>query len=815
MKKKEIFLISSLLVILILGFTPIFVKGGEESSNTSVPTIYAGTSFPGKVYKYTGGTSWEEISGSLGNAVLCLVEYEGYLYAGTMSNYPSSGIGRVWRYDGDMTWTLVGDNLDDQVCTLVVYKSNLYAGTAWGRGKLWKYNGPNNWDLVVNYKGSFYPGWSGFRAAYEWNELLCLGDIGYDIFGHYDGISFTHDQYSDGCCIYDYQEYQGYLYASAWQGRLHQSSDGTTWIGVLGYKDGNMWELEEFNDRLFMGYDYIGLWASTDVSLRGEQIWPTPDGITSMTTDNNFLYFGTGGEAGYNGQSTGTANIYQYDGINDPVLISEEDEFGAGVQVLYIPPRSIDKTLSATEGELGDTIHVTLKVNIPSGETVTIIDNLPEGFGFIEGTFTIDETSATPSFKNGKLTHIITEAGTYVLEFDVKIDKANNWEDLNVCNEVIATWYFNEEIVDEKEDSVCFTIHPFEDFSKGIWVCNGFADLTGIDIAYDLSHGERDYGAMNIIRSELTSRGATITQIFLGPITSSLLADYDILWIDDWGRGWWTPDELNIIYEWVLSGGSILFHANEIYSATDVSQMFGMNQGSGGYNSGPSNNIVDHWITTCMDEVYVPGRMSALIVSDPAYTIVYDAYDVPLTACAEVGAGRVVFIGDDLLYDFAIVSSDNDILANRAFDWLANKDSAPLNIEVETEVEWAVEIKVTNSFDYMMENVLITDRFGAEIEIDELFPSMITHGTVSYATKGKSEKVFLTWDVGDLLPGETARLIFLVSTDLNPAGKQEYTSPGDYELNSGSTLKFKDFEDIQLSAVTNSIYVTVLPLENP
>ena len=136
-------------------------------------------------------------------------------------------------------------------------------------------------------------------------------------------------------------------------------------------------------------------------------------------------------------------------------------------------------------------------------------------------------------------------------------------------------------------------------------------------------------------------------------------------------------------------------------------------------------------------------------------------------------------------------------------------------IKEKTETRWTLTIEVTNPFGYTMTNAKITDRFGAEIEIDEPFPYSITHGTVSNTTKGRSAKVFLTWDIGDLLPGETAILILLVSTDLNPKGHQEYSEPGVYELNSGATLKFIDPEqDVQLSAYIDSIYVTVLPADD-
>lgn len=57
---------------------------------------------------------------------------------------------------------------------------------------------------------------------------------------------------------------------------------------------------------------------------------------------------------------------------------------------------------------------------------------------------------------------------------------------------------------------------------------------------------------------------------------------------------------------------------------------------------------------------------------------------------------------------------------------------------------------------------------------------------------GNSDKVHMYWYIGDLAPGETARIIILASTDLNPVGHQEYTEPRIYEMNSGATLMFED-----------------------
>jgi hypothetical protein len=118
-----------------------------------------------------------------------------------------------------------------------------------------------------------------------------------------------------------------------------------------------------------------------------------------------------------------------------------------------------------------------------------------------------------------------------------------------------------------------------------------------------------------------------------------------------------------------------------------------------------------------------------------------------------------------------------------------------------------MEIHVVNTFPFTMQDVVVTDNLAAELKLDCYSPST---ADVVTRTRGKSEKVKLTWTIGDLSPGSASSLWLYVSTDLNPAGKQEFTSPGCYELNSGSVVKFKDpITGSQLSAHTGSVYVHV------
>jgi len=107
-------------------------------------------------------------------------------------------------------------------------------------------------------------------------------------------------------------------------------------------------------------------------------------------------------------------------------------------------------------------------------------------------------------------------------------------------------------------------------------------------------------------------------------------------------------------------------------------------------------------------------------------------------------------------------------------------------IEVNEPIVFTVTITATNTLKSSMSDAVVYDRFGAELGVRL---RSVTKGTVSITTNGETRKVFVTWDIGNLEPGEPAILVLTVYTDLNPGGHQEYTSPGKYELNSGCVLK--------------------------
>ena len=161
---------------------------------------------------------------------------------------------------------------------------------------------------------------------------------------------------------------------------------------------------------------------------------------------------------------------------------------------------------------------------------------------------------------------------------------------------------------------------------------------------------------------------------------------------------------------------------------------------------------------------------------------------------------------------------------------------------------WWIAIKVTAYTD--LSNVRVYDRFGAELMIEgicvdtppkedpydfkftytpyeqdgevringvlegNLDKDGVTFGSEPFEFyiywTGNSVKAHFQWNIGSMSETETKIIYVVVSTDTNPAGHQEYTSCGDYWLNSGATLKaIVDSTGKQFSAETDGIQITV------
>lgn len=84
-----------------------------------------------------------------------------------------------------------------------------------------------------------------------------------------------------------------------------------------------------------------------------------------------------------------------------------------------------------------------------------------------------------------------------------------------------------------------------------------------------------------------------------------------------------------------------------------------------------------------------------------------------------------------------------------------------------------------------VEDVVVTDRFGAELDLTCFLASP---GTVCNVINNKSADI-VAWDIGPLANGSFATLRVLAVTNVDSGGNQRYTACGLHELNSGPTAK--------------------------
>ena len=152
----------------------------------------------------------------------------------------------------------------------------------------------------------------------------------------------------------------------------------------------------------------------------------------------------------------------------------------------------------------------------------------------------------------------------------------------------------------------------------------------------------------------------------------------------------------------------------------------------------------------------------------------------------------------------------------------------PDMVPVFTCVAWIVSIMVSNPHDYPITEVTVKDNFSAELGAEPL-DSLPVDLTVIWHSRGKSKKAafptqyrilwYVTYVSGDpeipetvdnsdwMMPGESETLTMMVWTKLNPSGRQEYTSPGTYTLNSGPTAKWFDPDGHQFSSEGDPLYI--------
>ena len=211
--------------------------------------LYAGTCEPaagqsGKVYRYAGGQEWIDCGApDQSNAVTALAVHRGELYAGTgkyrlagsalpESQNPQPG-GRIFRYAGGSQWTDCGQLPDaEAVGGLVEYRGQLYASSLYRPAGFFRYDGGTRWDDCGT------PGGKRVEALCVYNGFLYASSYDGGRVYRYDGRSWTDcGQLGENTQTYSFAVYQGRLHVGTWpSGRVYRFEDIDRWtdVGRLG-----------------------------------------------------------------------------------------------------------------------------------------------------------------------------------------------------------------------------------------------------------------------------------------------------------------------------------------------------------------------------------------------------------------------------------------------------------------------------------------------------------------------------------------------------------------------------------------------------
>lgn len=198
------------------------------------------------------------------------------------------------------------------------------------------------------------------------------------------------------------------------------------------------------------------------------------------------------------------------------------------------------------------------------------------------------------------------------------------------------------------------------------------ADVRGLRIVWDRSHGEEAQTGYSALWSELASRGA-IVSVNLEPLTPAILATCDVLWVRETTTAFSAP-ELAALSEWVRGGGGLLLEGNSstarfnaILDALGAGITFG-----GPLSGGRMTNILPHPTTAGVTALYTYYQGASLAVAAPqAGSLAEDSFRRPIAAWSRVERGRVIALGFDSLYNYAITQESNRTFGHQVMDWLS------------------------------------------------------------------------------------------------------------------------------------------------
>jgi thermitase len=183
----------------------------------------------------------------------------------------------------------------------------------------------------------------------------------------------------------------------------------------------------------------------------------------------------------------------------------------------------------------------------------------------------------------------------------------------------------------------------------------------------------------------LTANGFIVDELTTGPITSAIMAGYDILVLMDPEIDY-SPSEIADIQEWVETGGALISIPDGGYPSTINTLMapYGVQMTGGAGGWGTTSDIVSHPITEDVDSIYVD-LVREISVTMPSTCLAWmteSGYPYGFLSATE--SGEVVVVSDSNIMDNdGLGMADNTQLMLNIFNYVGVKPEHELAVSID------------------------------------------------------------------------------------------------------------------------------------